>query len=270
MSAAGSALTRLRQMDLQDFVQAEWPRAVEDAGLDPDGLAYWIAEESPPEIRDRGAMYFRPGQDPDPPYAFSAEQLAAAVSPAFADRHRIVVHADYELPGGLSEAGTEAYFAAVIRHELEHARQGEVPEGKAALEIDQRLVDEVLAHKAGGISGGAVFYNYKPMEMDANAAASIYIRERFPDTVEELLRSPIANMARSNTRPEPPSSLLVRTVCFLFQFRSIAESLAEPLPFSAHLRTYGGEEAARIWDQLSEVAGEQVGPPNLAPKFSGS
>lgn len=256
-------------MDLQKFIRTEWQRAVLDAGLDSDGVAYWIAAGTPSEIRDRGAMYFRPGQDPDPPYAFSAEQLAEAISPTFADLHRIVIHADYELPGGLSEAGTEAYFAAVIRHELEHARQGEVPEGKAALEIDQGLVDEVLAHKVGGIRGGAAFYNYKPMEMDANAAASIYVRERFPDTVEELLRSPIANMVRSNTRPEPPSSLLVRTVCFLFQFRSIAESLAEPLPFSAHLRTYGGEEAAHIWNLLSQAAGTDFGTRNLDPKVCG-
>lgn len=256
-------------MELQEFVRVEWPRGVKDAGLDADDVAYWIAEKTPCAIRDRGAMYFRPGQDPDPPHAFSVGQYAEAISPACRDRHRIVVHADYELPAGLSELATEAYFAAVIRHELEHARQGEAPGGKAALEVDQGLVDEVLAHKAGGISGGAVFYNYKPMEMDANAAASTYVREHFPGAVDELLSSPIANMVRSNTRPELPGSLLVRTVCFLFQFRSIAESLAEPLPFSAHLRTYGGEEAARIWDQLSEGAGEEVGPPNLDPKVSG-
>lgn len=81
-------------MDLGEFVEVEWPRAVDDAGLDPDGVLYWIADATPPPIRDRGAMYFRPGRNPDPPYAFSAEQYAEAISPARRDLHRIVVHGD--------------------------------------------------------------------------------------------------------------------------------------------------------------------------------
>ncbi len=58
-------------------------------------------------------------------------------------------------------------------------------------------------------------------------------------------------MLRSHTEPEKPGSLLWRTVCFLFQFKAIAERLAAPLPVSAHLGTYGGTEAEEIWGRLT-------------------
>lgn len=249
-----SASTDSRRVDLEalrGFMGGEWDRAVADAGLDPETVAYWIADETPDEIRDRGAMYFTPGRDPDPPYALTDEQYAEATSPEFCGRHRIVIHLDYELPAGLSDDAVKAYFAAVIRHELEHARQQQAQGGQEALEVDQNLVDPVLSHKAGGIKGGAVFYNYKPMEMDANAAAAVYVRTHYGDVVDELLETSIANMVRSNTVPEDPGSLLRRTVCFLFQFRLIAERLADPIPVAEHLRLYGGHEAAELWEFLT-------------------
>jgi hypothetical protein len=66
-------------------------------------------------------MYFTPHQDPDRPYALSEEQYAEATSPRFRGRHRIAVHLDYQLPAGLSLGAAKAYFAAVLRHELERA-----------------------------------------------------------------------------------------------------------------------------------------------------
>lgn len=232
-------------------VVAAWEGVIDAAGFSPDEVAYWISEETPEEIRDRTAMYFLPGPDPDPPHAFTSDQLEEATSDEMIERHRIIVHVDYGLPDGLSSKAVEAFFAGVLRHELEHARQAQAPSGRLALEVDQNLVDPVLIERAGGIKGGTEYYNMKPSELDANAAASVYLRSRFPDSVSALLETDVAAMLRSNTEPEDRASLLRRTVCFLFQFRAIAEGLAAPLPVSAHLDTYGGSEAAEVWELLT-------------------
>jgi hypothetical protein len=234
---------------LRKFVPGEFERAAEDAGFDLNRVAHWISEQTPAEILDRGAMYFTPKQNPEAPHALTDAQYAEATSIAFRDRHRIVVHLDYMLPSDLSFEATKAYFAAVLRHELEHARQQEASGGQAALEIDQALVDLVLRHKVGGLSGGAVIYNCKPIEIDANAAAAVYVRRHYPHTVDELLSTPVANLVRSNTGPEDPGTLLRRTVCFLFQFQSIAERLSGQVGVAEHLRLYD-EAAADLWRSL--------------------
>jgi hypothetical protein len=229
-----------------------WVGVVEDAGFSPDEVAYWNSEETPSEIRDRAAMYFLPGPNPDPPYAFTDAQFEEATADDMCERHRIMVHVDYELPADLEAEPVKAFFAAILRHELEHARQAQAPGGRLALEVDQNLVDPVLFERAGGIKGGAEYYNMKPSELDANAAASVYVRSRFPDEVPVLLEAEACGaMLRSNTEAEDPASLLRRTVCFLFQFRSIAEALSEPLPVASRLDLYGGADAAAIWDHLT-------------------
>lgn len=235
----------------RNAVAAIWDGVVAGAGFSPDEVAYWTSVDTPEKIHDRAAMYFLPGGDPGPPYAFTKDQLEEATSDEMAERHRIIVHIDYELPKDLEPGTVEAFFAAVLRHELEHARQAQAPGGRLALEVDQNLVDPVLFKRAGRIKGGAEYYNMKPSELDAIAAASVYVRSRFPEAVSALLETEIGAMLRSNTEPEDPASLLRRTVCFLFQFRAIAEELAAPLSVSAHLETYGGSEAAEIWDLLT-------------------
>jgi hypothetical protein len=235
-----------------------WEGVVEAAGFSLDEVAYWISDETPEEILDRAAMYFLPGPDPNPPYAFTDDHLREATTDEMVKRHRIVVHVDYGSLEGLDPEAVEAFFAAVLRHELEHARQATVPGGRGALEIDQNFVDPALGKKAGGIKGGAAYYNMKPSEMDANAAASVYVRKHFSDAVPTLLDSDIGQMLRSHTEPEDPASLLRRTVCFLFQLRSVAEALAAPASVSAYLGLYGGLDAEELWTQLTADTGFSV------------
>lgn len=189
-------------------VSDEWERVVRASGFSTEEVAYWTSDETPEKIQDRAAMYFLPGPDPSPPFAFTDEQLKEATSDEMARRHRIMIHLDYRLPDGLGPEATKAYLAAVVRHELEHARQADAPQGRAALEIDQGIINPVLSGKAGGIKGGAEYHNMKPSEMDANAAASVYVREHYPDAVGALLDSDIGQMVRSHTGPEGPATLL--------------------------------------------------------------
>lgn len=232
-------------------VSDEWDRVLEAAGFSAEEVAYWTSDETPEEIKDRAAMYFLPGPDPDPPFAFADGQLAEATSDEMSERHRIMVHLDYRLPDGLRPDGVRAYYAAVLRHELEHARQAEAPQGRAALEVDQGIIDPVLSRKAGGIKGGAEYHNMKPSEMDANAAASVYVWKYHSEAVPALLDSSIGQMVRSHTEPEDPATLLRRTLCFLVQLRSVAEGWAEPLSISGYLAACGGTDAEEMWAQLT-------------------
>jgi hypothetical protein len=232
-------------------VYDEWDRVLGAAGFSAEEVAYWTSDETPEEIKDRAAMYFLPGPDPDPPFAFTDEQLAEATSDEMSERHRIMVHLDYRLPDGLGPDGVRAYYAAVLRHELEHARQAEAPQGRAALEVDQGIVDPVLRKKAGGIKGGAEYHNMKPSEMDANAAASVYVRKYHSEAVPALLDSNIGQMVRSHTEPEDPATLLRRTLCFLVQLRAVAEGWAEPLSIAGYLAACGGTDAEEMWAQLT-------------------
>ena len=74
------------------------------------------------------------------------------------------------LRSSLSNAG----FAAVARHELEHHRQYDTW-GTNALQI---LHERALASmaKANGLVGGGRLYNRIPMEVDANAAGARFLR----------------------------------------------------------------------------------------------
>lgn len=70
----------------------------------------------------------------------------------------------------LSNAG----FAAVARHELEHHRQYD----EWGADTLQLLHERALASmaKANGLVGGGRLYNRIPMEMDANAAGARFLR----------------------------------------------------------------------------------------------
>lgn len=83
-----SSAKEARLQAFREFLPGEWEKASSDAGFPLDEVAHWVSEQTPAEILDRGAMYFTPGQDPDPPHALSDEQYAEATAAEFRDRHR--------------------------------------------------------------------------------------------------------------------------------------------------------------------------------------
>jgi|SRR5665213_1997187 len=106
--------------------------------------------------------------------------------------------------------------AGLLRHELEHTNQYE-RFGKLLQQLHARA-ESILIQYAGGIEGSAQLYNKIPMEVDANAAASAFVRSIFGDA---LIDSRVANgdehiaLFRRQAPPEPIESLRTRMEGFV-------------------------------------------------------
>jgi hypothetical protein len=112
------------RQQMLEAVDIEWPKVVQHAPeLRDHDLSLWKSEQWPQKLRDVAAQWFPPEIDPDPPHGLSSKQYAEATSEAMWQRHRIVLHLDYDFPDGLEPAAAQALLGAVLRHELEHARQ---------------------------------------------------------------------------------------------------------------------------------------------------
>ena len=90
--------------------------------------------------------------------------------------YRVVVFTDRTIEG----------IAALIRHELEHARQRDA-HGQNLMEL-YGMAEGVISERVGGLVGGGFLYQVIPVEMDANAAAAQFVRARFGEgQIDELL-----------------------------------------------------------------------------------
>lgn len=92
--------------------------------------------------------------------------------------YRVVVFMDCTLEG----------IAALIRHELEHGRQRDA-HGRRLMEL-YNIAENVISERVRSLPGGGFLYQVIPVEMDANAAVSSFIREHFgQERIDELLHA---------------------------------------------------------------------------------
>lgn len=240
--------------DLLAHVHREWTAAAAHAGFGERAIALWALDRVPPEGKTGAvAQWFLPLLELCPPHGLSAEELEEAESAGTSHKHRVIIYLRHPAFDELSPPATEAFLGAVLRHELEHARQHE-RWGNELFFLDNALVDPVLWARVGRLPGGPQIYNLKPMELDANAASAEYLRDRYPNAVAEILESDHGNCARCLTGPQQLDTLLVRTVAFLYLFRDEAMALADPSSVSSHLRLYE-EAAAEAWEELERICG---------------
>jgi len=102
-----------------------------------------------------------------------------------------------------TEGRTDAGIAAAMRHELEHSRQFKW--GRSLLNLHGDAED-LLRRYAGGLSGSNELYNRIPTEVDANRAASIFVRKLFgPACIDALVESgdPDIALFRADDPPGP-------------------------------------------------------------------
>jgi hypothetical protein len=235
--------------DFGRIINKEWPKAVRHSQIPHERLSLWRGEETPPELRSVAAHYFAPHLPPDPPYAFSAEQYEEATSPEMAGKHRIVMHLDYDYPEDLAPAAAQALIGALLRHELEHAKQVE-HWGPDLFNIHDQFLYRAMGHYFGGSTPG-IYVNAMPIELDANAAASEYLCEHHPEHIESLLDSDCANLARAQVPPQPLGTLMTRTIAFLYVFRRSIEATMGETSVMSQLKPYSSE-AAEVWRRLAE------------------
>jgi hypothetical protein len=208
-----------------------WQAALADSGLSPEECRLVVLDE-PQSGEGEGAKHFAPD------LAIEAGQLGAdhvdleeeLNTPSMLNIHRIIAW---------KTSGAEA-FAGPVRHELEHATQ--VCHFGTRMNELHGLAFEVLKFGAVTPSGAITklpSYNDMPMEQDANAAASLFVRNYFgADRIDALLeqRDPHAALFRVRVGgPEPLETLPPRMLLFLSGIATVCEQYAANLGPTAGL-----------------------------------
>jgi hypothetical protein len=231
-------------------IETEYEAALADAAIEPARARLYLDKAM--GKGHVGAVWHVPGDELVVDELFpNASQLADANAPEHRNLHRIVA------PFEPTDAVT---FAALVRHELEHARQYDAL-GQGIFDLQRLLEEGVLPYRAALLEGCAgSLINGVPTEIDANAAASVYVSARF--TAEEVgaLRSGDRRpLACSLVGPEPFETLPARMVAYLFIHRSCAEAFVKEHDPARSVRDvldarYPG--AGEVWAHLNQpVAG---------------
>jgi len=227
---------------LLSAVDAEWPKAVQDAGLSDDTLLLCRTDHNPDRLRGSPAQWFPPELEAKELDEFPPEHCEDADSASLWERHRIVVRLSYDYPSGLGSEATQALVGAVLRHELEHACQHQ--DCPALYDLAHQVVFPVLWHAFGGSCPNAII-NCMPNELDANAAAARYLRAEHPEHIAAIRKTIWADLTQMSVDPQPTGTLLSRMVSFLYLFREAAEQL----PVDDRIENIS-KEAAAVWGLL--------------------
>jgi hypothetical protein len=228
-----------------EHVLAECRDALADAGLTAEQVRFFrLRELGTGTIR---AAWFRPHTDIEPHdrhFPGDDAQREEANSAGSRKLHRIAVPA---------EPDDRVLFAALVRHELEHARQWDAR--PIIFDLQGFIEDDVLAEIAGGLDGcNGGLINTVPSEMDCNAAASVYIAGRFtPAEIQPIRNGPNRFLACSLIGPLPPEMLPSRMIAFAYVHRAAVERHAERRGFSVTSILFSLDRNARdYWVRLEQ------------------
>jgi hypothetical protein len=228
-------------------IQAEFDAALTDGGLASDRVRFSRLAALQTEGGEVGAAWFRPNTDikqQDRGFPGDDRQRDEANSADNRVLHRVTVPA---------EPSDRATFAALVRHELEHARQWDAMLG--IFDLHDFLEYDVLPEAAGGLNGCAgALINAIPDEMDCNAASSVYIAGRFSyDEVKAVRDGPRRYLACSLLPPLPPDTLPARMIAFAFVHRAAVERHAERRNFPvASILGAVNNNAPALWARLEQ------------------
>lgn len=231
------------QPPLSSEFEAVWLAALADAELAPsEAMVYPMAgRQSTNGFVARHWLRRRP-IDPSsesPELESTIEQMN---DEACLDAYRVAIWADRSLEG----------IAALLRHELEHARQLDA-HGKQLLGLYE-VAEDVLKEHVGGLKGGALLYQMIPVEFDANSASAVFVRAYFGDQrIDELLRDcdPDSAAFRGRLPPPPLDTLPERMLQYLAAVPHLCQSLSDRsgIDFS-HILDLHWRGAGKVWDHL--------------------
>lgn len=226
-------------------VQGECGHALADAGLAAGEVRFFqLSELGAGQI---GAAWFRPDTDIDPGdrgFPGDDAQREQANSDEHRKLHRIALPREPE---------DSVLFAALLRHELEHAREWDAHVG--IFDLHDFIEYDILPEIAGGLDGcGGGLINTMPTEMDCNAAASVYIGSRFSDLeIRPIRHGPKRYLACSLLPRLPAETLPARMIAFAFVHRAAVERHAtrRGFPVAMVLRAVH-PKASAYWARLEE------------------
>jgi hypothetical protein len=160
----------LGELTRDELIAREWAAALADAELDAADFCL-IVVDGPIAGTGRFAVWHEPGLARAETEFLKGDDLVRANSDECLNRHLVAVWRDFEL----TDFGV-AFPAGRLRHELEHARQWNAL-GVEPFELDE-LLGQVLLLKVENTQGAGYYYTFKPIEQDANAAASMFVRRK--------------------------------------------------------------------------------------------
>ncbi len=205
--------------DAEDFIATEWSAALADARVSVEDY-HLIVCGGAPITGPPKAVCFRPGEpltgaNNEGGIVVTEAKLAEANDPANLNRHRVAVLEDVDDEDEVALA----YLAGVLRHEIQHALQREV--APHAFDL-YPLVDWVLEIASDGDDRLLrELFNAQPLEADAHAASSAYLRRRYFSAVERLIDGEDKYLANQTDPPGAAEHLVRRTVEFLHGFAFI-------------------------------------------------
>jgi hypothetical protein len=234
-----------RQRELTPEIEEVWLASLADAEVDPDEALLYVLD-GVKGSDGYGARYLYRHLEIHP------EEEAVEIQPLLdemnaddcIDAYRVAIYRERTLEG----------IAALIRHELEHARQRDV-HGQALMELGG-MAEQVIAERVGGLAGGGFLYQVIPLEMDANAASSVFVRERFgAERIDELLRGGDKDASAFRSLVGPPSieTLPERMLRFFATVPDLCERFAERNGFAfATLLDVHWRGAGDVYERLLE------------------
>lgn len=235
-----------RQGELPPEIEEVWLAALADAEIHPDEALLYVLDGEQgsngysARYLHRGLHIYLDGE------AEEIHPLLVEINDdACIDAYRVVVFRDRTLDG----------IAALIRHEFEHARQRDV-HGQQLMQLYD-IAENVIAERVGGLVGGGFLYQVIPVEMDANAAAAVFVRERFgAQRIEELLHmgDKDGSVFRSLVGPATIETLPERMIRFFATIPDLCERCGERnnVTFTELLDIHGWRGAGAVYERLLE------------------
>jgi hypothetical protein len=212
------------QRPLPRAIEEVWLAALADAAIDPnDALLYVIDGEEGSKGYAARFLFrhreVRPEDEQDEVHPLLAEMNGDDCI----DAYRVYVFESRSLEGA----------AALVRHELEHARQYD-RFGQDLMDLYE-LAGDVIGERVVGLRGGAFLYQVIPVEFDANAAAAAFVRRRFgADRINALLDDGDKDGAAFRSLVGPPdlNTLPERMLRFFATVPDLCQRVADRRGFS--------------------------------------
>lgn len=217
-----------------------WRLALSDAAIAADRTVLFVLPGQSPKGDE--ASSWVPGTAIDAPeeVAGFGKLIHVANAPDVLGLHRIAIW---------PSTGPQEVSAALLRHELEHSRQFD-RHGTAVRDLFLEAL-ELLADIAQGVDGAGVLYQHIPMERDADAAASRFVRTLYGDeAVDAKEKGHWSLLARDGHAPDTET------------IRSRMEGFVEAMgpnwrngsPWESAAASIGGSSAARAPSKLAQLA----------------
>jgi hypothetical protein len=164
--------------ELEEATLAEWRRAYTHAGFSENEVRLWIGAADPGDTNIPGAQYFHPYQDikgsahglTGSAHGLTDPQLEEAEAEEVAGLHRVIVYPQFVLRHDLPESVRIAALGAMLRHELEHARQ-QAEVGNDFGDMDRGVADEVGPNPDVDVLRGALQARLAALPFEDDLAA---------------------------------------------------------------------------------------------------